>query len=243
MHDVSQALVVLRMFNDRERVSIEDVRVALDVEHERASRLLSVIAEHGFAFAVADAGPYQSTSPTSSVRDLERLRRIARSSLDQLSQASGETVHFGVLDGVGVRFVDTIESLAPLRVGGRVGRLLPVHATSMGKAMLATMSDKQLHALLPETRLARVVSHTHTSRDQLMREIREVRRSGFAVNREESEDGVGSVGVAIASESRGLLGAFSIATPIVRLTTDVVAEHAQMLREARERALEDLNLD
>ena len=227
------------MLGDRPQVSIKDVRGALGVDDQLASRLLALIVEHGFAFKVADAGPYHSTSPGIPGNDLERLRRLFRPSLDQLAQASGETVHFGVLEGVGVRFVDTIESLAPLRVSGRVGRLLPVHATSMGKAMLATMSDKQVHSLLPEARLARVVSHTRTSRESLMREIRRTRGLGFAINREESEDGVGSVGVALASDAHGLLGAFSIATPIVRLTTDVITEHARMLQEARNRALQD----
>src|SRR6185436_6128450 len=78
----------------------------------------------------------------------------------------------------------------------RVGRRLPAHSTSLGKALLATHSDEQVRKMLPET-LASLTEHTITDREQLIEELRQVREQGIAVDREENTLGLRCFGVAI----------------------------------------------
>ena len=142
------------------------------------------------------------------------VRQTLTATMERVAQATGETVHVGVLEGADVRFVDVVESQPALRVSGRVGTVAPLHTTSMGKAMLATMTDEQIMALLPE--LGGITPRTITKRDVLMQEVRRTRGRGYAVNREESEAVVTPVGVALTLREYGLVGAMSVATPTIR---------------------------
>jgi len=156
----------------------------------------------------------------------------ARPVLEALAAATGETVHLGVLEGNEVPFVDAVESELALRVSGRVGRRLPAHATSLGKAMLAALTDDQVRALYPSESLPMVTAHTMTRRSDLLAELDRTRARGYARNSEESEQGVASTGIAVVHPVRGLLGAITIAVPLSRLDPQKAERHAALLLEA-----------
>jgi DNA-binding IclR family transcriptional regulator len=129
------------------------------------------------------------------VRDT--LREVAMPFLAQLNDHTEETVHLAVLRGVDVQFLESIESPRQLRVGSRVGRALPAYATSVGKAMLAKLPGDELHRLLDDVAWESVGPATLAGPDALARDLASVRRRGYAVS-QESEAGVGSVGVAVS---------------------------------------------
>jgi DNA-binding IclR family transcriptional regulator len=137
-----------------------------------------------------------------------------------------------VLEGSEVRFVDAVESDLALRVSGRVGRRLPAHATSLGKAMLAALSDDQVRALYPAEALPVITDRTMARRCDLLTELDRIRARGYARNSEENELGVASTGVAVVHPVRGLLGAITIAVPLSRLDQDKAERHAVLLLEA-----------
>jgi DNA-binding IclR family transcriptional regulator len=137
-----------------------------------------------------------------------------------------------VLEGSEVRFVDAGESDLALRVSGRVGRRLPAHATSLGKAMLAALSDDQVRALYPGEALPVITDRTMARRCDLLTELDRIRARGYARNSEENELGVASTGVAVVHPVRGLLGAITIAVPLSRLDQDKAERHAVLLLEA-----------
>lgn len=239
---VDRVLGLVSLLATRSSITVESVEELLSVSNPTARRLLGHVVDHGFARPGPAPGRFSSTIAPWALgsRDPELVRVCVRSALDHLARASAETVHFGVLEGVGVRFLEVIESHAPLRVGGRAGQLLPVYATSLGKAMLATLSDAQINALLAPGPLPKVVGRTRTARTTLMREVRRARRDGYAANREQSELGVGSVAVSLYTPDLGLLGALSIATPISRLTESTLRTHVELLTEARGQTLAQL---
>ena len=159
------------------------------------------------------------------VRDFD-LRSVGRPIMEELAALSGETVHLGTLEGASIRYVDCIESAAALRVGSRIGQLGPAHATSLGKAMLATLSDEAMRALFLSDSLPAVTAKTTTSFAALSAELNQIRERGYARNIEEMEVGVCSVGVAVVHPLRGLVGGLSIAAPRLRMSGDQLDELA-----------------
>src|SRR4051812_2100743 len=124
---VDQALMVVRLLASQSVVQSKDVCDLLGVRDPAARRVLAVLERHDFASYDESTDVYRSRAGSwsvqpSAVAEVDRLRKKARPLLDRLARETGETVHLGVLDGVGVRFVDVIESHHPLRVSGRVGR-------------------------------------------------------------------------------------------------------------------------
>jgi DNA-binding IclR family transcriptional regulator len=113
-----------------------------------------------------------------------------------------------------------------------LGRTMPAHCTSTGKAMLAQLPEAELHQLLPDETLERITVRSIGSRAKLEAELSRIRAQGYAVNREESEEGVASVAVPIPTQAPGLRLALNAAAPQHRLLRAQYAAVAAALTEA-----------
>ncbi|TDE14286.1 IclR family transcriptional regulator [Jiangella asiatica] len=232
---VDNALKVILMFAHRKSIRLTDVSAALGVAHSTAHRLTAMLVYRGFIAREPDsklfvAGPALLDIGLAVVRSLD-LRTVARPSMERLARAVGETVHLAVREGSNVRFLDAVESDRALRVSGRTGRMLPAHATSVGKALLAELDDDALRELLPQRRLESVTEATLTTMAGLRRELERVRAVGYARNSGESEEGVGSIGM-VVRKAGVPAAAMSIAVPLTRLTDDLLSQWVDALREA-----------
>jgi IclR family transcriptional regulator, acetate operon repressor len=164
-----------------------------------------------------------------------RLREAALPHLRGLVDELGETANLMVLAGADVRFVATVECDQVLRVGDRTGRTLPASRASGGKALLATLPPAGLDAALGDLDKD-AVSH-------LQRELRTVRRRGFAVNDQETEAGLTAVGVAVPAADGWSGAALSVAAPTVRCSRDRSAVWAAALTKAAGAIARDLGSD
>lgn len=142
------------------------------------------------------------------------LRTVARPYLSELVEVSGETAHLGVPLGGLIVYVDKVESSKSVRLVSRIGSRVPMHCTSMGKAVLAQLPEAERAetlALPMEVRTPR----TRVGAD-LLAELERVRVRGYAIDDEENEEGVRCIGVAITSTSGTPIGALSISAPANR---------------------------
>ena len=157
------------------------------------------------------------------------LRRVALPHLQALAARVNESVNLAVVLGTEVRFVATAESTQVLRVGNREGRALPAHLTSGGRAVLAGLGEDEVIDLYsgpdsPVTDLA-----------ALLRDLRRVRRQGFAVNDQATEQGVTAVGQALRCPAGMPPAAISIALPTARYRRDRLPQLTRHLAAAAER--------
>jgi DNA-binding IclR family transcriptional regulator len=104
-------------------------------------------------------------------------------------------VHLAVRDGLRALYVERISGRESVPVISQVGSRLPLHATGVGKVLLAAAPDdvagQALQSLTPETPL------TVTDADRLRRELAEVHRRGYARTSEEMAPGAASVAVPV----------------------------------------------
>jgi DNA-binding IclR family transcriptional regulator len=147
--------------------------------------------------------------------DRDPVIRAATRVLEDLRAEVNETVHLARLDGADVVYLASRESAHQLRLTSRVGRRLPAHATSLGKALLAERTDAEVDALLPE-RLDALTPHTLTSRPALYADLGETRERGYALERGENTVGLGCFAVALDFKTPAL-DAISCSVPSVRL--------------------------
>jgi DNA-binding IclR family transcriptional regulator len=154
--------------------------------------------------------------------------------LDWLSsESSGEVVHLARLDGPDVVYLAKRESAHALRLFSAVGRRLPAHATALGKALLARRSDDEVVRLL-QWPLAPLTGKTITKRYALLQELSTIRKTGYAVDNEESADGVRCLAVALETTDPPT-DAISFSIPVFRLTADHEARAVSLLVEAKQR--------
>jgi len=154
--------------------------------------------------------------------------RVVRPYLDEASEALGETIHLGRLDGHDVAYLATRESHEYPRTISRVGRRLPAHAGALGKALLAERPDDEL----PEGPYEALTPNTHTGRESLAADLAEIRERGHSVDREEGVTGIVGFGFALRHEVPAL-DAISCSVPVARLTPDHEARIVAVMREIR----------
>lgn len=137
--------------------------------------------------------------------------RVARPVLADLRDELGETVHLARLDNDRVVYLITQESGREPRRISRVGRWLPAHATSLGKAILADRGE------VPAGSLERLTGKTITDPAVLGAELQQIRERGYATDDEEGTPGLKCVGVPLRYTSP-VTDAISCSVPLDRMT-------------------------
>ena len=235
LSSVDHALELLLLFRSRPALRVSEVAEELAVARSTAHRLLTMLVHR--QFAVQDPvtrtyrpGPRLVEIGLAAVGALD-LRTRMRPYLSSVASRTGETVSLLVLEGDMVHFIDSIESRQTVRVGSRFDERMPAHATSAGKAMLAALPVAEVLASYPAERLATVTSHTIATRTRLLTALDRVRDAGFAVNLEESEIGLGAIGMAVLGADGRPVAGLTAAGPVQRMTPEWIRVLAAELRD------------
>ncbi|BBZ68931.1 IclR family transcriptional regulator [Mycobacterium paraseoulense] len=239
IESVDNALKLLLLLGEQPEIRLSEATRYLGVASSTAHRLLAMLAYRGFVRQDPVSKAYlpgpSLTGVAFAVFARIDIQRSAMPIMRGLAERLRETVHVGMLDGAGVRFVAAVEGPAAVRVASRLGRAMPVHCTSTGKVMLAQLPEPELRQLLPDERLERITASSIGSRTELEAELAAIRERGYAINREESEEGVASVAVPIPTRAPGLRLALNAAAPVNRLDTSrYAAVVAALLKAAKE---------
>ena len=213
-------------------LTVAEAAASVGLDRTVAHRLVATLAARGYLQRDSSGGYRLGPTCLALASAITDLRTTARPFLEELRNATGETVHVVVLSGREVVFLDGIESVHTLRVGSRTGRLLPAHATSVGKALLAALPPEQVRALYERADLVAVTGRTITDRDALERQLAAVRECGYATNHGESENGVGSIGVAVRNLAGEPRAALSVAMPLERWSEAAEEQAASVLKSA-----------
>jgi IclR family KDG regulon transcriptional repressor len=150
------------------------------------------------------------------------LHDAATTVIEELRNATKETVQVAVLDGREVVYVERLESPHTLRIFGRVGHRNSAHCTSTGKVLLAHLPGRRQAALLEGWRLERKTDATVCDLAQLRAELERVRAQGWAENIGESEVGVASVAAPVRNARGEVIAAISVAGPVMRVNGDTL---------------------
>jgi DNA-binding IclR family transcriptional regulator len=220
IESVANALRLLLAFRERSAVGVSEAARELGVARSTAHRLLAQLAH--FEFVTQDArsknyvaGPALfDLGRTVAVHD--DVQAAAHAYLVSLVATFGETAHLCVMQGNDVLFLDGVESKKALRAGSRAGSLIPAHATSGGKVLLAALRDDAVRERYPNETLPAVTRRTLRTVSALIAELHEVRARGYAINNGESEAGLSAVSCIVRSRSGAPRAAITVAGPEMR---------------------------
>lgn len=211
-------------------LGVGDITRALGLKKATAHRLLASLRRRGIVAQDPGTRKYRlgmklwelGSMATSQVDWIDRVHPY----LEELTHTVGETTHLAILSDSQVLYVDKVESTRSLRMPSQVGRRLPAHCSGVGKALIAFLPDEVLAALAARRGLPRFTEHTITDLDALRAELATVRQTGYAVDREEIEDGLVCIGAPIRDHTTKVVAAISVAGPASRLQGDVLTASA-----------------
>ncbi len=234
IESVDRALMLAALLQQEGSIRVVDVADLLDIAPSTAHRLLTMLVYRDFAEQLPD----RSYGPGPVLRSAERstevvtlLRRLGPPQLQKLVDRVGESANLMVRVGTEVRFVCTVECDRALRVGDRAGRSLPAHLSSGGRALLAALRPNDLADLYAGSEVDVV---------ELSRRLDRARSDGFAVNREETEDGVTAVGLAVGGTGTTPVCAISVGLPTSRFDEAELPSLTSALRATRRAIQADL---
>jgi DNA-binding IclR family transcriptional regulator len=142
------------------------------------------------------------------------LRQAASPFLHDLYGATLATVHLAVRDGTEVLYVDRLAGHVSVPVVSRIGSRLPMHATGVGKVLLAYSPADVVASVLGD--LFRVTPYTITNPARLLAQLERVRVDGYATTGDEMSLGASSVAVPVRALGDEVVAALGIVVPDLR---------------------------
>lgn len=220
----SRALALLGAFDEQHRrLTLSDLAVRAGLPMPTAHRLVGELVAWG-ALRRADDGAYVVGRRLWDLGLLAPvqtgLRELASPFLHDLYGATLATVHLAVRDGAEVLYVDRLAGHASVPVVSSIGSRLPMHATGVGKVLLAHAPPEVQHAALSD--LPRITPYTVTQPGLLRRQLARTLRDGYATTSEEMSLGACSVAVPIRRRA-DVVAALGIVVPSLKDKARLVA--------------------
>lgn len=237
IQSVERALQILDLFNEQAtELKITDISKQMGLSKSTLHSLLKTLQLHGYIDQNPENGRYRL-----GMKLVERghfvvgtmdIRQTAKGWLTDLSQRTGQTTHLGILDGREGVYIEKIEGKLAAIAYSRIGRRLPVHATAIGKVLIAWLSDTELNNLLADYHYTAFTPATLTCRDALLTALAQTREQGYALDSEENEQGVRCVAVPVWNHESRVIAALSLSTLTSRVNDEELAGYRLQLQEA-----------
>jgi len=137
----------------------------------------------------------------------------------KISKECDETVQMAILDGSEAVFIVRVDSSHTLRLVSAVGSRLPAHCTGVGKMMLSALSDENLAALYKGYKqLPKMTANSITSKKALIKELKAIRKRGYAYDDCESNEDARCVAAPVYDQNNTICAAMSITVPVTRMS-------------------------
>jgi IclR family acetate operon transcriptional repressor len=232
---LERGLNLLAIIAEADGLSLTSIAQRAGIAPSSAHRILNTLKAGGFV-KDDDQGHYligvQAFRTGSAFLRNRKMVDVGRSTMRHLMEASGETVNMGIDNDGYVVFISQIESHQSIRAFHRPGARGPMHASSLGKAMMAALTNESLAQRLHHVGMPRFTKHTIVDPDALMADLETVRKRGWAIDDQEQAEGLRCVGAAVYNEYGEVMGAISISGPTVRVTEERLGELGPMVKRA-----------
>jgi IclR family transcriptional regulator, pca regulon regulatory protein len=229
---LKRGLDILEYFTpERPQLGIAQIADSLQMSRPTTHRYVSTLVALGFL----EQGSSRKYRLGQRVTDLGMsalnsmgLREHSRSPLKKLCQQAGHTASLAVLYGTEILYVDRVRSFRKgqyeIDHNIRLASQLPAYCTSMGKVLLAGLSEPAQRELLGRMRLTRSGPNTITSKKALRAELEHVFEEGMAVNNEELAAGSISIAAPIRARNRQVVAAINLAANTSTITLEEMIE-------------------
>ncbi len=208
-------------------------------------RHLRLLVERGYVRQL-DEGLYgpdlRLLSLAAKIQESLDIPQRAKSTMRRLQEILPETIHLALLQGNHAVYVEKLEGQRAYRMSSTLGMPLALHASAIGKAILAYLPEEDRRRRLESAGLQRRTARTATSIEVLELEFERVRNLGYAVDDEENEEHIRCVAAAVFDYRGKVIGGVSISAPAFALTLQQAHDLGPALVEAGGRISTELGV-
>ena len=233
MSAVERTMLILETLSKAEAINLESMAKMTALPKATLLRFLSSLISLGYVYRDS-ADQYHLTLKMFMVgsRSLSHIDLVstAKPFAKKLSQELGETVHMGILEDDEAVYVLKEESSYTLRMYSRVGKIIPLYCTAIGKVFLSEMSDEELDGYL-STHTLKPFTPKSLDESGLRAELQEIRSRGWAIDREEHEENIVCIASPIRDYSGKAVAAISASWPVFRFCGEDLDKNASLVSE------------
>lgn len=227
-----RAFDVMEYVNGRGAARVGDLCADLKLPRPTAHRLLSLLERRGYvqhdpSMHLYVPGP--GLLRLAAQRPVSSLVQCAEPALVRLREETRETVNLGVLQGGRIVYAATLDGVLMPKMSVMVGQDVPPHATAIGKAILATLSDQERSRFLGREPYPRYTRRTITSRSSLDAELSSIAEQGYAIDAEEVDVGAVCVAAVVRCPDGEALGAMSVSASAARVTPEACGNLGKLI--------------
>ena len=219
------------------RLSLTEVIARTGASKATAYRILTTLCHLGYLSRDDDKRYF--TSPrigalSSALSEAEGLKRVCLPFMIQLRNDVGETVNLGRLDHGRVCYLEVVPREYALRLHETPGATIPLHASALGKAILAFLPQETAESLLRQSHEASAETAS-LEPARVVAGLKRVRRLGFARDRGEVSSLATCIAAPIVDRTGRAIAAISVSGPTSRFNpSDQSSAVAQLIRAAEE---------
>lgn len=156
----------------------------------------------------------------------------SRPVMQRIMTETGETANLAIIDRGEVIFVSQVETHEPIRAFFRPGTRGPVHASGIGKALLAFLPESQAQTILKQGAQDAYTDKTIVSGEALAAEMATIRARGWAIDDEERTPGMRCIAAPIFNQFGEAVAGVSLSGPAFRITPERDAHYGVLVRKA-----------
>ncbi len=235
VQSLDRALSILQVLAQGNGLTLTELAQEAGQSTATAYRVLSTFQRHGFAELEAEAQRWHIGAGAFRVGSAflrrTQLAERARGAMQMLMRESGETANLGVEDRGEVLFLTQVETHEAIRAFFPPGTRSAMHASGIGKALLAYMPIPQLITLTLDGQPG-FTDHTLTDFNELERDLIRTRQRGYAIDNEERTEGMRCIAAPIFNAHAEAVAGLSISGPVFRLTLERAEEMGALVKQA-----------
>lgn len=248
IQSVDRALSILNLFDEySSELKITEISERMHLNKSTIHSLLKTLQKHHYIEQNSENGKYKL-----GMKLFERgnfvihhldIRSIAKKHLVDLSLKTGHTINLVILDDKEGVYIDKVEGTSGTILYSRVGRRIPIHCSSVGKALVAFKQEEDLNRILDGYIYKKQTPKTITNEKEFLKELEGVKKRGYAFEREENEPGVCCFAVPIRDHMDQVIAAISLSMPSARLEMEDLDTVIALLKETGEKVSNQMGYD
>jgi IclR family pca regulon transcriptional regulator len=228
---LERGLAILAAFKSGQPViGVSELSREVGLSRSTTHRYVATLAELGYlnqdpVTRKYRLGPRVVDLGFSAINSMD-VRDVAAPHLQALSDETGHTVNMAILDGADIVYVERCRTSQKrqheIDLNLHIGSRLPAYCTSLGKVLLAGLPEDDQRSVLERVEFVQRGPNTLVDREALLRELRDVRETGLAVNNEELAYGLRSIAAPIRSERGDVVAAVNLAAHRSMISLDTL---------------------
>jgi DNA-binding IclR family transcriptional regulator len=236
MSVLARGLTLLDSLADLGEVGVAELSRRVGMDPSQVHRALRVLQQRAYVEQDPRTKKYRLASRVVELAS-SYLRRVdirveARPVLLQLQGTTNHTAHLAILSRHYSVIIDQERGPSANSLDIDMGDIAPLHATALGKVLLAYLDPPALEQLLVELEYVPLTTHTTRSAEDLRAQLRDIRAYGYATDREEAYRGVCCVAAPVFNWTGKAIAAMSISGPSWAIEEALFPALAQQVRAA-----------